>query len=436
MTSHATPADHRANDRTTAGGCPIRPLMSTTVAPDPQAVYRQMREEWGDVARVELEPGVHAWLVMGWAELLIATSHEHLYSKDSRNWKDLQDGVVAPDSGLIPMMGYRDTIYGNDLDRHRKFRRPVDDSMAAVDQRKLRRSIQAMCTELIAGFADEGRADLVADYASVVPMLAIGSLFGLDTVAGHELRRTMIALVSGGEEAYEANLRLEQILGNLMESRRAVPADDLTTLYVQHPDLEDDNQVVQTMLCMITAGNETSITWIAQTLRLMFTDDRFASRMRGGRLGIDDALDEVLWAHPPMANMPARYALRDTVLGGRRIAKGDALILGYTAGNADPRIHTGDDRLELGNRSHLAWGAGPHACPARIPARIIARTAVETALHLLRGVRLTIDADDVAYNPSPWMRCPTSLPVTFSPTTIPARKLQPGRPDRVAQPSR
>jgi cytochrome P450 len=135
--------------------------------------------------------------------------------------------------------------------------------------------------------------------------------------------------------------------------------------------------------------------------------------VRGGRLGVDDALDEVLWRDPPMTNMPARYALRDTELGGRRIARGDALILGLSAANDDPRVHGGATEIELGNRAHLAWSAGPHVCPAPVPARLITRTAVETALHLLPDVRLSVDAAELTPHPSPWTRCPASLPVHF-----------------------
>jgi hypothetical protein len=75
----------------------------------------------------------------------------------------------------------------------------------------------------------------------------------------------------------------------------------------------------------------------------------------------------VLWRDPPTANLPARFALRDTVLAGQAIEKGDALILGFTAANADPRVHGDDQWGELGNRSHLAFSAGPHMCPAQCP---------------------------------------------------------------------
>jgi cytochrome P450 len=130
-------------------------------------------------------------------------------------------------------------------------------------------------------------------------------------------------------------------------------------------------------------------------------------------MGLDDALDEVLWRDPPMANMPARYALSDTELGGHQIRRGDPLILGFGAANQDPRVHTGDPAIELGNRAHLAWGTGPHACPAQVPARLITRTAVQSALQL-PDLRLALLAGEVPMHPSPWARCPATLPVTFS----------------------
>ena len=173
------------------------------------------------------------------------------------------------------------------------------------------------------------------------------------------------------------------------------------------------------MVLMISAGYETTTTWIAQALRLMLTDPRFLGRLGGWRPGVDDALDEVLWRDPPMANMPARYALRDTELAGQPIQRGDALILGLMAANNDPQVHVDDPWTELGNRSHLAWSTGPHACPAQIPARIITRAAVDTVMSLLPGIRLAVPAEQLTLRPSPWTRCPVTLPVLFTPRSAP-----------------
>ena len=392
----------------------LTPLSQTTTCADPQAVYRTLRERWGQVAPVELEPGVPAWLVMGYPEILQVVRNERLYARDPHHWRLLAEGVVSPESGLGPMMFPRDNAYFADGATHRRLRAPLDEGIAGLDQHALRRSWHATCRELISGFAGRGQADLVEEYASVIPMLAVTSLFGISTGHGHELRAGLIALFGSGADSQEGNRTFERILTEVMHSHQTAAVEDLTTAFLRHPNLRDDAEVVQSIVLMISAGYETTTSWIAQTLRLMLTDPRFAGRLHGGRLGVDDALDEVLFRDPPMANMPARYALADTELAGQPIRAGDAVILGLAAANADPRVHTDDPWLETGNRSHLAYSAGPHTCPALDPSRLITRIAVTTALAELHDLTLAIRPDEVELLPSPWTRCPASLPVRFS----------------------
>ncbi|MFE2940100.1 cytochrome P450 [Streptomyces sp. NPDC059255] len=397
------------------------PLLAATGAPDPREAYRALRARWGNVARVELAPGVHAWLVLGYRELLTITRQEQIYSRDARNWRDLNDGVVSPRSRLLPMMGWRANVLGADGAEHRRLRQPLDEGVARIDQRRARRQVESVCTELIAGFSQRGLADLVTDYATIVPMLSIASLFGLNSDEGQRLLGSLVAVFGSADDSQDGNRHFEEILGDALRQRHSNPADDLTTSFINHPNLRNDEERLQSMAVMISAGTEGVNAWTSLALRLLLTDPRFAARMHGGRLGVDDALDEALWRDPPMNNQPARYALADTELGGRLIRRGDALILGIAAANDDPVIRPDDGVSEPGNRAHLAFSAGPHVCPAQVPARLIARTAVNTVLHLLPDMKLAIPAEEVAWHPSPWTRVPKSLPVEFSPARIAAR---------------
>ena len=396
----------------------LTPLTATTATTDPQAAYQRLRDQWGTVAPVELEPGVNAWLVMGYDELCQVLKHERVFSHDPNHWRDYAEGRVPLDSRLGPMMFPREHAYFKDGDVHRRLRAPLDDSVSGLPLRRVSRENRQICTDLIAAFAANGRADLVSDYAGLIPMLAIAKMAGLDAALGRELLSCLHKLFGSTEEAQVANQRYEEILTDLMRSRQKTPGDDLTSVFVRHKSLHDDVEILQTMVLMVAAGLESTMAWIAQTLRLMLTDPRFAGRMRGGRLGVDDALDEVLWRDPPQANLPARFALRDVELAGQPVGEGDAIILGLAAANADPRVHSDDAWNEIGNRSHLSWSAGPHTCPAHVPARIIAKSAVETALHLLPDIRLAIPADQIGLIPSPWNRCPATLPVTFTPAVL------------------
>jgi cytochrome P450 len=366
---------------------------------------------------VELEPGVNAWLVMGWKEICDVVRRDRVFSHDPNNWRDLREGNVAPDSGLGPMMFPRPNAYCTDGPDHHRLRVPLDDGIRGLDQRRFRRAVSRMCADLIADFAGRGEADLVAEYAAAIPMLAVASLFGLDVARGHELQRAIVSLFTATEESASGNRALERILTECLQSHRQAPTDDMTTVFLDHPNLRDDAEIMQSMLLMVGAGYETTTAWIAQALQLMLTDPRFRGRVGSWRPGVDDALDQVLWGEPPMANMPARYALSDTELAGQPIQRGDAIILGLMAAGSDPGVHVADSWTELGNRSHLAWSTGPHACPAQVPARIITRTAVDTALSLLPGMKLAVPAEQLTVRPSPWTRCPLTLPVRFTPFT-------------------
>jgi cytochrome P450 len=403
----------------------LTPLSDTTTCPDPQAAYQQLRERWGggSVVPVELEPGVPAWLVMDYLEIRDMVRDDNLFSRDPRTWRQLAEGGVSQQSGLAPMMFPRDNAYFADHTKHRRLRAPLVEGLAGLSEHRMARVIRETCERLIARLPRRGEADLITGYAAQVPMLTVAGFFGLDPELSEQLQSCLIALFGSGEDSQAGNQQLETILTDTLQARRATPADDLTTAFLRHPNLHNDYEIQQSMVLMMSAGWETTQVWIAQTLRVMLTDRRFAARLRGGRLGVDDALDEVLWRDPPMANMPARYATADTTLGGQPIQRGDALILGLAAANADPRVRTGDHWQDMGNRAHLAWSVGHHACPAQRAGRLIARIAVETALTQLHNLQLAIPASAIGIRPSPWTRCPDRLPVRF--TSIAPRSADP-----------
>jgi cytochrome P450 len=399
-------------------GCPLEkltdltPLSATTTCPDPAAAYQRLRTDWGGpVAAVELEPGIPAWLVMGYPELRGVVRNEQHYSRNSKNWRLLADGHIGADSGLLPIMGPRDNAYFSDGAKHRRLRAPLVDALAALSEHHLARLSRAMCDRLIDRLPADGPIDLVASYAAQVPMLTVAALFGITPDLGDRLQACVIALFGSGADAPTLFHEMETILTDVIAEHRRAPADDLTTAFLNHPRHRDDGEVLASMLLMLGAGWETLQVWIAQTLRIMLTDPRFDGKVRGGHLGIDDALDDVLWRDPPMANQPTRWALADTVVGEQRIARGDALILGLAAANND-RWAGAHDRIDTGNRAHLAFGIGPHACPAQRTSRIIARTAVETILHRLPDARLAVPASEIPLNPSPWTRGPAQLLIT------------------------
>lgn len=183
-----------------------------------------------------------------------------------------------------------------------------------------------------------------------------------------------------------------------------------------HPAGLTDAEIVQDLITVIAAAQQPTANWICNTLRLLLTDDRFALNVSGGRIGVGQALNEVLWLDTPTQNFIGRWAVRDTQLGGLQIKAGDCLVLGLAAANTDPLIWPGG-AVGAENSAHLSFSNGEHRCPYPAPllADVIARTAIETLLERLPDVVLSVEPHELRWRPSIWMRGLMSLPVQFTP---------------------
>ncbi|MFC9060775.1 cytochrome P450, partial [Streptomyces sp. NPDC057074] len=111
----------------------------------------------------------------------------------------------------------------------------------------------------------------------------------------------------------------------------------------------------------------------------------------------------------------AYFAKQETELGGQRIRAGDGLLLGIAPGNVDPRIRPDLDASMMGNRSHLAFGGGPHECPGQDIGRAIADAGIDALLMRLPDVQLACDEDDLRWRSSIASRHLVELPVRFEP---------------------
>ncbi|GGM17018.1 cytochrome P450 [Promicromonospora citrea] len=393
----------------------LTPLSATTGGADSQEIYDVLRARWGVVAPVDMEPGVPAWLVMGHAEICEITRNEAQFSRDPRNWRWHYDGLLPNSSALLGISPRqpRSSSYHHDGEKRRRLREPLDDGLASLPERNVVAQVEEVTMRLIDGFGPSGEADLVQDWSKKVGFLAVTALFGFDPETADQMMADSAHIMDHTNEAAEARNRMGRNLMAHVLDRRATGGDDLTAAFVRHPSFHDDGEVADSMSVPLIAASEFLTAWIALTLRLLLTDTRFAARWTGGRIALDDALDEVLWREAPAANPPLpRYAMQDLELDGKLVRKGDALIMAVAAANQDPSVHTGDLWDEVGNRAHLAWGVGPHRCPASRQARIIARVAINRLLTEL-DLELAVEDHELSWVPSPWVRHPQALPVRY-----------------------
>ncbi|MFF5922081.1 cytochrome P450 [Streptomyces flavochromogenes] len=397
---------------------PPVPLSGPRFQTDPTELYRQIRREHGAVAPVVLDGDVPAWLVLGYRELHQVTSDPVLFSRDSELWN--QWDSIPADWPLLPMIGRKQpSILYTVGERHRERANVISTALEGIDPFVLKERAERFADELIDALCGKGACDIIAEYAMLLPVRVLASVYGFSEEQGPGLVTALNDMINGQEGALEGQRHLAESMFALLAAKAEEPGDDVASRMLGNTDGFTVEEVAQDLMVMLAAGHQPTADWIGNSLRLMLTDDRFAASLSGGRHSVGEAMNEVLWEDTPTQNVAGRWASRDTHLGGRRIGRGDLLLLGLAAANSDPHVRAdAGGRLTGGNNAHLSFGHGEHRCPfpAQEVAETIARTGIEVLLDRLPDVDLAVPAADLARRPSPWLRGLTALPVTYTPT--------------------
>ncbi|MDT0444181.1 cytochrome P450 family protein [Streptomyces johnsoniae] len=389
-------------------------LYGRAAAADPAALYEGLRARHGAVAPVLLEGDVPAWLVLGYDEILHVTRSPRRFSRDGRNWSRWIEGRIGPDAPIAPVLLWGPDCAHQDGAAHQRLRGAVHESLRRFDRRGLRRLAQHNAHGLIDRFAADGRADLVAQYARQLPVLTLTQLLGLPEPEGPRLAEASRQLLLGTERAVTSDRYLKRALCGLVERKHAAPGHDLASWLIAHPAGLSEEEVGHHLRLVLVAANEATTNLIVNTLRV-FVHPAFRGPLLGGRMTPHAAVEQVLWDEPPIAVCPGGFALQDVELGGRHIRRGDLLLLGLAAANADPEIRPAPGAPMHGNRSHLAFTSGPHECPGQEIGRAICVTAVEVLLARLPGLRPAAGPEELTWSASTWSRHLDALPVAFTP---------------------
>ncbi|MFJ7126904.1 cytochrome P450 [Streptomyces sp. NPDC098101] len=399
-----------------AGTAPAVPLDGPGFQVDPQALYRAMRRDHGPVVPVELPGGVPAWLVIGYRELHRVTSDGELFPRDVSLWN--QWPHIPADWPLLPMVGQPlPSIYFTAGEEHRRHVRMVVPALEGADPFEIRGHCEQLADRLVDAVCGRGTADLVADFCEPLPVLVLARLVGFPDDEGDDIAKVLKDLADGGPGAQSAHQRFGEHMARLVAAKRAAPGNDVTSRMLAFPEAFTDEEYALDLMAITAAGHLTTADWLGNSLRLMLTEDEFADSMAGGRRSVSEATTEVLWEEAPTQILAGRWAVRDTRLGGQRIAAGDMLLLGLGAGNTDPLIRQGPQGAHGGGGAHLAFSHGEYRCPfpAQEIAEIIVRTGIEVLLDRLPDLELAVPAGELVRRPSAFLRGTTSLPVRFTP---------------------
>lgn len=380
---------------------------------DPYPVYAAWRAQ-APAVRAATPDGAPVWIVSREAEVRAALADPRLsLSKRSSHGGGYRGFALPPalDANLLNL----------DAPDHTRLRRLVTAAFTPRRMAGMRPAIQAETARLLERIAVQGGGDLLADLAFPLPLKVIGDLLGVPEAGRHDFdgwTTTLIAPdLADPTAAVKAIGNMQAFLVHLLAEKRKQPADDLLSALVAAREAGErvsEEELVSLAFLLLWTGYENPVHLIGNgVLALLRHPDQLAL-LREGEVAAEQAVEELLRYDQPYQFAIRRFPVADIEIGEVTIPAGDTVLLAINSANRDETCFAAPDRLDLrrGHNPHLAFGHGPHHCPAAPLARIEAEEAVVGLVRRFPKLRLAVAEQELAWRPSWRSHSLRALPIS------------------------
>jgi cytochrome P450 len=273
--------------------------------------------------------------------------------------------------------------------------------------------------ELIDGFVDKGRTDLVKEFTFPYPTRIIAGLLGLPEEDYPQFQRWSISLLSftiNPERGKAASKALEEYFTPILAARREDPRDDLISRLADaeiNGEKLADEEIFSFLRLLLPAGVETTYRSLGNLLFGLLSHPDQLDAVRADRSLLPQAIEEAVRWEPPLLTI-TRVSTSDTVLGGVEIPAGCSVMPMLGAANRQGERYADPDRFDIFRepRANIAWGHGVHVCLGMHLARLEMRVALNLLLDRLPDLRMDPEGADPHIRGQVF-RSPTSLPVLY-----------------------
>lgn len=144
------------------------------------------------------------------------------------------------------------------------------------------------------------------------------------------------------------------------------PKTDLVSMLAHNPATRDmpPMEFMGNLVLLIVGGNDTTRNSITGGVYFLNKNPGEYDKLRANPGLIEPMVSEIIRYQTPLAHM-RRTALEDTILGGKRIHKGDKVVMWYISGNRDERAIEDPEAFIIDRpraRQHMSFGFGIHRC--------------------------------------------------------------------------
>lgn len=174
-------------------------------------------------------------------------------------------------------------------------------------------------------------------------------------------------VVSSFEQRREELLECAQYFKGLWDRRvNEPPKPDLISMMVHSPATRDMPylEFLGNLLLLIVGGNDTTRNSISGGVLALNQNPAEYRKLMADPGLIPKMVPEIIRWQTPLTHM-RRTALMDAEIGGKKIRKGDKVIMWYLSGNRDDEVIDRPNEFIIdrpNSRHHLSFGFGVHRC--------------------------------------------------------------------------
>ena len=304
--------------------------------------------------------------------------------------------------------------------RHGELRALINKGFTPRMVKKLELTFRELTTRAIDAVADKGQCDFVESIAVPLPLWLIASMLGIleeDWDRFHQWSDNMIAAEGNlgdaeiAAKAGQAFVEYATYAAEIIEDRRRNPRDDLMSILAgakddgklvefDHPatpaTLEaagdalggiHNDELIKLCVLLLVAGNETTRNGISGGMQLLIENPEERRKLLERPELLNSAIEEMVRLVSPVHSF-TRTVLEDTELRGKRIERGQKVMMVYGSANRD-RDFYGEDadafRIDRG-KSHLGFGIGSHFCLGANLARMEMRVVFSELMRRLPDI--------------------------------------------------